>query len=112
VDNVLYQSITASNPVGPTGQPIFSYPNPVQVTVIPSTISVVGTVVINLSVMANPKSLENPGTVLWYTMSSQMRPLNLWAAVTTNQTGAGQYLAPTPSGLPMAFPSSLSNYYF
>jgi len=112
VDNVLYQSITASNPVGPTGRPIFSYPNPVQVTVIPATISVVGTVVINLSVMVNPKSLENPGTIQWYTMASQMRPLNLWSAVTANQAGAGQYLPPTPGGLPMAFPSSLSNYYF
>lgn len=112
VDNVLYQSITTSNPVGPTGLPIFSYPDPVQVTVIPATISVVGTVVINLSVMVNPKSLENPGTVLWYTMSTQMRPLNLWSAVTANQTSGGQYLPPTPLGLPMAFPSSLSNYYF
>jgi len=112
VDNVLYQSITATNPVGPTSQPIFSYPNPVQVTVIPSTISVVGTVVINLNVMLDPKSLQNPGVVQWYTMSSQMRPLNLWSAVTTNQTGGGRYLPPTPQGLPMAFPSSLSNYYF
>jgi hypothetical protein len=54
VDNVLYESITGANPVGPTGQPIFSYPEPVQVTVIPSTISVVGTVVINISVMGTP----------------------------------------------------------
>jgi len=112
VDNVLYQSVSGTNPVGPTGQPIFSYPDPVQVTVIPATISVVGTVVINISVAVNPKSLETPGVAQWYTMATQMRPLNLWSAVTANQAGAGQYLPPTPQGLPMAFPSSLSNYYF
>lgn len=111
-NNVLYQGITSTNPVGPTGQPIFSYPDPVQVTVIPATVSVVGTVVINISVAVNPKSLETPGAVQWYTMATQMRPLNLWSAVTTNQAGGGQYLPPTPLGLPMAFPSSLSNYYF
>jgi len=68
-------------------------------------------VVINLNVMVNPKSLQNTGTVQWYTMASQMRPLNLWASVTTNQAGAGQYLPPTPLGLPMAFPS-VASYYF
>jgi hypothetical protein len=112
VDNVLYESITGTNPVGPTGQPIFSYPEPVQVTVIPATISVVGTVVINISVMVNPNSLETPGVTQWYTMATQMRPLNLWSSVTANQAGAGQYLPPTPQGLPMAFPSTLSSYYF
>ena len=111
VSNVLYKGITGSNNTGPTGQPLFSYPDPVQVTVIPATISVVGTVVINLNVMVNPKSLQNTGTVQWYTMASQMRPLNLWASVTTNQAGAGQYLPPTPMGLPMAFPS-VASYYF
>ena len=112
VDNVLYESITGTNPVGPTGQPIFSYPEPVQVTVIPATISVVGTVVINISVMVNPNSLETPGVTQWYTMATQMRPLNLWSSVTANQAGGGQYLPPTPQGLPMAFPSTLSSYYF
>jgi hypothetical protein len=112
VDNVLYQSVSGTNPVGPTGQPIFSYPDPVQVTVIPATISVVGTVVINISVAVNPKSLETPGVTQWYTMATQMRPLNLWSSVTANQAGAGQYLPPTPQGLPMAFPSTLSSYYF
>jgi len=112
VDNVLCTDITQANPHGPTGQPIFGYPSTVQVVLDPGTISVVGTVVINLSVMVNPKSLQNTGTVQWYTMSSQMRPLNLWSAVTANQIGGGQYLPPTPAGLPMAFPSTLSNYYF
>ena len=112
VDNVLYEGITGTNPVGPTGQPIFSYPDPVQVTVIPATISVVGTLVINISVAVNPNSLETPGVNQWYTMATQVRPLNLWSAVTANQTGGGPYLSPTPQGLPMAFPSTLSNYYF
>jgi type II secretory pathway component PulJ len=111
VNNVLYSGITGSGNTGPTGQALFSYPDPVQVTVIPGTISVVGTVVINLNVMVNPKSLQNAGTVQWYTMASQLRPLNLWSAVTTNQTGGGQYLPPTPLGLPMAFPS-VNSYYF
>jgi hypothetical protein len=68
--------------------------------------------VINISVMVNPNSLETPGVTQWYTMATQMRPLNLWSSVTANQAGAGQYLPPTPQGLPMAFPSTLSSYYF
>ena len=113
--NVLYQAITGANPVGParsggTGQPIFSYKFTDAVTVVPSTITVVGTIVINLSVAVNPQNPENGGAMQWYTLSSQIRPLNLWSAVTANQTGGGRYLPPTPLGLPMSFPA-LSSYY-
>jgi type II secretory pathway pseudopilin PulG len=117
VQNVLYQSVSGSNPVGPsevsggTGQPIFTYRFTDPVTLVPSTVSVVGTIVINLSVAVNPQDLETGNTVQWYTLSSQIRPINLWSAVTINQTGGGRYLPPTPQGLPMSFPSSLASYY-
>ncbi|HEV2177720.1 MAG TPA: prepilin-type N-terminal cleavage/methylation domain-containing protein [Terriglobia bacterium] len=117
VQNVLYQPLTNASPVGPglngaAGQPIFTYKFTDPVTIVPSTVSVVGTVVINLCVAVNPSSLETGGVVQWYTLATQIRPINLWSAVTTNQTGAGKYLPPTPLGLPMAFPGSLSAYYF
>jgi type II secretory pathway pseudopilin PulG len=112
VQNVLYQGVTASNPVGPTGQAIFGYPNTLSVAISPSIVSVVGTVVINLCVAVNPKALETSNTVQWYTMATQIRPVNLWSAVTVNVTGGSKYLPQTPAGLPMAFPSPLANYYF
>lgn len=117
VQNVLYQSTSGSNPVGPaevstgTGQPIFGYKFTDPITLVPSTVSVVGTIVINLSVAVNPQSLETGSAVQWYTLSSQVRPVNLWSAVTINQTGGGRYLPPLPVGLPMSFPSPLSSYY-
>ncbi len=113
VGNVMYQDITSvSNPTGPTGQPIFAYPNTVTLAITPSTVSVVGTVVINLCVAVNPKALEQGNVVQWYTMATQIRPVNLWGSVTVNVTGGSKYLVQSPVGLPMAFPSSLSNYYF
>ncbi len=122
VENVVYLDFTAagpwascidtSKPCGPTGQPIFAYPNPVSVQLIPSVVSVVGTVVINLCVAVNPKAIETGSTVQWYTMASQIRPLNLWSAVTVSQTGGAKYLAQTPLGMPMTFPATLANYYF
>lgn len=118
VQNVLYQDINGTNPVGPsaapsgTGQPIFTYRFTAPVTVIPSTVSVVGTIVVNLCVAVNPQALETGNAVQWYTLATQIRPVNLWSAVTVNQTGGGHFLPPTPIGLPMLFPSSLSTYYF
>ncbi|HEV2378486.1 MAG TPA: hypothetical protein VG206_01670 [Terriglobia bacterium] len=117
VQNVLYQSTSGTNPVGPsevstgTGQPIFGYKFTDPITLVPSTVSVVGTVLINLSVAVNPESLETGSAIQWYTLSSQVRPVNLWSAVTINQTGGGRYLPPLPVGLPMSFPSPLSSYY-
>lgn len=112
VQNVIFQDINTSNPLGPTGQPIFNYPNTVSVAIRPSVVSVVGTLVINLCVAVNPASLESGGVVQWYTMSTQIRPVNLWAAVSINGTGGARYLPNTPVGLPMTFPSPLSSYYF
>jgi hypothetical protein len=112
VQNVIYQDLSSASPVGPTGQPIFKYPDTLSVAIRPSVITVIGTVVINLCVAVNPQSLESGGVVQWYTMSSQIRPMNLWAAVSVNVTGGSKYLPDTPVGLPMAFPSPLSNYYF
>jgi len=111
VNNVIYQDITGSNPVGPTGKSMFTF-NTVPVTVVPNVISVVGTVGINISVAVNPSSLEAQNVVQYYTMASQIRPVNLWAAVSINQTGGESFLPPMPVGLPMAFSSPISNYYF
>jgi Tfp pilus assembly protein PilW len=110
VQNVIYQDITSVNPVGPTGQPIFVYPNNVNIAITPSVVTVVGTVVINLCVAVNPKSLETGTTVQWYTMATQIRPMNLWAAVTITLTGGSKYLVQDPLGLPMTFPA-LTTYY-
>jgi type II secretory pathway pseudopilin PulG len=103
--NVLYN---AANKQGPTGQPIFAYPNTFTVGVIPNVMTVVGTVVINLSVAVNPQALETGTAVEYYTMATQIRPLDLAAAVAVNQAGGGKYLPLVPPGLPMANPG---NYY-
>lgn len=92
---------------GPTGQPIFSFPNTITVGVVPNQITVVGTIVITLCVAVNPKSLES-SQVQWYTMATQIRPLNLSAAINVNNSNGGLYLPPTPKSLPMALPA---NYY-
>jgi type II secretory pathway pseudopilin PulG len=101
VQNVLYD---ATNARGPTGQPIFAYPNTVVVGVVPNQITVVGTIVVTLSVAVNPRSLES-GRVEWYTMATQIRPLNLSAAVAINQAGGAGYMVKLPAGLPMTYPS-------
>lgn len=104
VANVLYN---AANQSGPTGQPIFAYPNQVVIGVVPNQITVVGTVVVTISVAVSPKSLESQ-LPQWFTMATQIRPLDLQAAITVNQAGGACYLPPLPISLPMTFPS---NYY-
>jgi prepilin-type N-terminal cleavage/methylation domain-containing protein len=104
VQNVLYNMTTQG---GPSGQPIFSYPSTFALSIVPNTVTVVGTVVINLSVAINPQNLET-GVVQWYTMATQIRPLNLAASVSVDTAGGGKFLPPQPLGLPMAIPS---NYY-
>ena len=84
--NVLYN---IANQQGPTGQPIFAYPNTYTVGVIPNVMTVVGTVVINLSVAVNPQALETGSAPEYYTMATQIRPLDLAAAVAINQAGGG-----------------------
>jgi prepilin-type N-terminal cleavage/methylation domain-containing protein len=109
VQNVLYY-IDSSNPAnsrGPTGSPLFGYPSVFTVGIVPNQITVVGTVVLTISVAVNPKSLES-GIVQWYTMATQIRPLNLAAAVAVNQSGGGKFMAKRPNDLPMTNPS---NYY-
>jgi hypothetical protein len=101
--NVLYNT---ANQQGPTGQPIFAYPNTFTVGVIPNVMTVVGTVVINLSVAVNPQALETGSAPEYYTMATQIRPLDLAAAVAVNQAGGGKYLPLVPLGLPMANPGS------
>ena len=88
---------------GPTGKPIFSFPDTIVVGVVPNQITVVGTIVITLCVAVNPQSLET-GIVQWYTMATQIRPLNLSAAINVNQSNGSLYLPPTPKSLPMKFP--------
>jgi type II secretory pathway pseudopilin PulG len=65
VTNVLYNT---ANQSGPTGQPIFAYPNQVVIGVIPNQITVVGTVVVTISVAVSPKSLES-SQPQWFTMA-------------------------------------------
>lgn len=101
VEKVLYN---AANLRGPTGSPIFSYPNTVTVGVIPNQITVVGTIVITLCVALNPTNLES-NRVIWSTMATQIRPLNLAAAINVNNSNGGLYLPPTPKSLPMGIPS-------
>ena len=104
VTNVLYNSASQS---GPTGKPIFAYPSQVVIGVVPNQITVVGTVVVALSVAVSPKSLESQ-LPQWFTMATQIRPLNLQAAIAVNKAGGALYLPPLPKSLPMTFPS---NYY-
>jgi prepilin-type N-terminal cleavage/methylation domain-containing protein len=101
VQNVLYD---ATNARGPTGQPIFGYPNTVVVGVVPNQVTVVGTILVTLSVAVNPRSLES-GRIEWYTMATQIRPLNLSAAVAINQAGGAKYMVKSPPGLPMTYPA-------
>lgn len=102
VQNVLYNTASAQ---GPTGQSIFQYPNTVTMGVVPDEVTVVGTVVVTLSVAVNPQSLET-STVTWHTMATQIRPLNLIALLAANQAGASKYISRTPAGLPMAYPAN------
>ncbi len=104
VTNVLYNATTRS---GPTGQPIFAYPNEVVIGVVPNQITVVGTVVVTISVAVSPKSLES-SQPQWFTMATQVRPLDLQAAIAVNNAGGAIYLPPLPKSLPMTFPT---NYY-
>ena len=104
VTNVLY---SATNQSGPTGQPIFAYPDQVVIGVVPHQITVVGTVVVTISVAVSPKSLESQ-LPQWFTMATQIRPLDLQAAITVNNAGGAIYLPPVPKSLPMTFPS---DYY-
>jgi prepilin-type N-terminal cleavage/methylation domain-containing protein len=104
VTNVLYNT---TNQSGPTGEPIFAYPNQVVIGVVPNQITVVGTVVVTISVAVSPKSLESESPE-WFTMATQIRPLNLQAAITVNNAGGAIYLPPLPKSLPMTIPS---NYY-
>jgi len=104
VTNVLYNT---TNHSGPTGEPIFAYPNQVVIGVVPNQITVVGTVVVALSVAVSPRSLESESPQ-WFTMATQIRPLNLQAAIRVNNAGGAIYLPPLPKSLPMTFPS---DYY-
>jgi prepilin-type N-terminal cleavage/methylation domain-containing protein len=111
VQNVLYNTTNAQ---GPTGQPIFSYPVTVSLSLVPKTVTVVGTVAINLCIAVNPHALEMPNPS-FYTMSTQVRPMNLAAAVAVNNAGGAQFLPAwtagtggAPLGLPMSNPA---NYY-
>jgi prepilin-type N-terminal cleavage/methylation domain-containing protein len=104
VANVLYN---ASSQSGPTGQPIFAYPDQIVIGVVPNQITVVGTVVVTISVAVSPKSLESQ-LPQWFTMATQIRPLNLQSAIAVNSGGGAIYLPPLPKSLPMTFPS---NYY-
>lgn len=98
--NILYEDVSTANPLGPTGQPLFSYPSVYQVGIIPDQVTVVGTVNINLCVAVNPKSIET-NNVQWFTMSTRIRPLNLSSAVGVAQAGGFRFLPPQPAGLPM-----------
>ena len=101
VEKVLYN---ATNSVGPTGAPIFSYPSTITVGVIPNQITVVGTIVITLCVAVNPQAMET-GQVTWSTLATQIRPLNLAAAINVNNNNGGLYLPPSPKSVPMGIPS-------
>jgi len=80
-------SVTLTNRQGPTGQPIFAYPNIITVGVIPNVLTVVGTVVINLRVAVNPQTRETGSRPDYYTMATQICPLDSAAAIAVNQAG-------------------------
>ena len=100
VRNVIYQDITSVNPIGPTGKPLFAYPSTILVGIVPNQTTVVGTVAINLCIAVNPQNIET-NQMEWRIMSTQIRPLNLSAAVQVNQAGGYKFLPLTPLGLPM-----------
>ena len=102
VQNVLYNTTSLQ---GPTGQPIFGYPTLVIVGIVPNQITVVGTIVITLSVAVNPQNMET-NTMTWHTLATQIRPLNLTATLAANRYGASKYVAKLPAGLPMAYPAN------
>ncbi len=101
VEKVLYNT---TNAAGPTGLPIFAYPSHQQIGTAPNVYTALGTIVITLCVAVNPKSIET-NTVSWYTMATQIRPLNLSAAINVNNSNGGLYLPPTPKSLPMVNPT-------
>jgi hypothetical protein len=101
VQNVMYD---LANQRGPTGQPLFGYPSTMLVGFVPSQITVVGTIVVTISVAVNPRALES-GIIEWYTLATQIRPLNLAAAVGVNQAGGGKFMAKAPLSLPMTNPT-------
>jgi Tfp pilus assembly protein PilW len=100
VRNVLYRDISTANPTGPTGKPLFAYPSTILVGIVPNQTTVVGTVVITMCVAVNPQNIET-NHIEWRIMSTQIRPLNLSAAVQVNQAGGYKFLPATPAGLPM-----------
>jgi prepilin-type N-terminal cleavage/methylation domain-containing protein len=104
VENVLYDTASTR---GPTGQPIFGYPQEFLMGYSPNQITVLGTLVVTISVAVNPRAME-AGIIQWYTMATQMRPLNLASAVAVNQAGGGAYMSKLPNDLPMNSPT---NYY-
>jgi prepilin-type N-terminal cleavage/methylation domain-containing protein len=104
VEKVIYD---ATNRQGPTGQPIFAYPNHQQIGTAPNVYTALGTIVITLCVAVNPQAMET-NQVTWYTMATQIRPLNLNAAINVNNSYGGLYIPPTPNTLPMTNPA---NYY-
>ncbi len=97
VQNVMYD---ITNQRGPTCQPIFNYPSTFQVGFYPAQITAVGTIMVTISVAVNPQRLES-GRIEWYTMATQIRPLNMSAAITTNQLGGYKYLPPKPLDVPL-----------
>jgi len=101
VQNVLYNT---TNTAGPTGKKIFDMQT-VTLAIYPAVQTVVGTVVIALSVAVNPRPMES-GIVEWYTMATEIRPLNLSAAITINgQPGGCTLLPKVPACLPMSNPT-------
>ncbi len=103
VPNVLYN---AANKAGPTGQPIFAYSTQT-IAFIPTAVTAVGTIVVTLCVAISPESLET-NVVQWFSLATQIRPLNINEAIAVNNAGGTPYLPPLPASLPLTFPT---NYY-
>jgi prepilin-type N-terminal cleavage/methylation domain-containing protein len=104
VQYVLYNTTLKQ---GPSGMPLFSYPNNASILIVPSSDTVVGTVIISLCIAVNPQSLET-GIVQWYNMGTQIRPVNLAAAESVYNAGGGVDLASPALAAPLPNPS---NYY-
>jgi prepilin-type N-terminal cleavage/methylation domain-containing protein len=104
VQNVLYYIPKTGTGYGPTCLPLFGYPNQFLVGITPNQVSVVGTMVVTISVAVSPQTMES-GRMEWYTMATEIRPLNLAASVTMNQIGAAKLLPKIPLDLPMANPA-------